>query len=42
MIYDLSLQMGWLPRDVRAMPVSDLIGLAKASSRREQRSKRGR
>lgn len=41
-MFDLSLAMGWLPRDVRAMPVSDLIGLAKAGTRREQRSKRGR
>jgi hypothetical protein len=39
MIYDLSLAFGWLPRDVRALTVTDLEGLSKAAERRDARSK---
>jgi hypothetical protein len=40
MIYDLSLALGWLPRDVRELTAADLEGLTKAADRRERRSKR--
>jgi hypothetical protein len=41
-VYDLSLGLGWLPRDVRELTVEDLEGLTKAAHRREARSKRGK
>lgn len=39
MIYDLVLAYGWLPRDVRALTVDDLDGIAKAAKRAQVRSK---
>jgi hypothetical protein len=42
MIYDLSLGMSWLPRDVRELTTADLDGLARAARRRDARSKRKR
>jgi hypothetical protein len=42
MIYDLSLSLGWLPKDVRELTLSDLDGLGRAARRRDARSKRGK
>jgi hypothetical protein len=39
MTYDLALTMGWLPRDVRALTVTDLVGLTRAADRRDRRAK---
>jgi hypothetical protein len=40
MIYDIALSLGWLPRDVRELTLSDVDGLSRAARRRDARSKR--
>jgi hypothetical protein len=39
MIYDLVTAFGWLPSEVRAMPLADVRGIARSLDRQAKRSK---